>query len=231
MSSLNGLSLTQRDAWRSLELGPEPRIASGASETFTHSETSGGSVGVANMSWNALEQQITSCSSCALSSTRRQALIGLGSQKAPWLLIGDAPDENEDIAGEPFCGPSGQLLEAIFHAVGLQRERDVFLTNIVRCRPPTGRDPAAAEISACAPFWRRQAELISPSKIILLGRIAAQAVLGDHASTASLRGRIHHIVINDRNVPVIATYHPSYLMRNPEHKNRAWQDWLLAKSI
>ncbi len=231
MGNSSTLSFAQLDAWRSLELGPEPPALRAEVPVLEQTAVVATVENIATMSWLQLENRIASCSSCGLSSARRHALVGQGSQKSSWMVIGEAPDENEDLAGEPFCGPSGQLLDAIFRAVGLQRERDVFLSNIVRCRPAAGRDPASAEISACAAFWRRQAALLEPSKIVLLGRFAAQAVLGDQASTASLRGRVHQISINGREVPVVASYHPSYLMRHPEHKNRAWQDWLLAKSI
>jgi uracil-DNA glycosylase len=231
MNKHSVFSSLQLDAWRNLELGPEPPIASALQVPINQHVAAAEVQPLGMMNWQQLKEQIADCALCSLSSGRRQALVGLGSQKAPWMVIGEAPDENEDVIGEPFCGPSGQLLDAIFLAIGLQRERDVFLTNIVRCRPAVGREPAAAEITACKPYWVRQSELLAPSKIILLGRLAAQAVLGDSASTATLRGRVHHVSVSGRDVPVLATYHPSYLMRHPEHKNRAWQDWLLAKSI
>jgi uracil-DNA glycosylase len=239
MPTSSDLSSQQRDAWQILELGPlvpgarNIPVAQGIEAPITASADFAGVtvLPIARQGWSELPASVKSCTLCGLSSSRRHALVAQGSQKASWMVLSEAPDENEDISGEAFAGPPGQLLDAIFRAVGLQRERDVYLTHVVKCRPAGGRDPLPTELASCQPYWRQEALLLRPSKIVVLGRFAAQAVLGSESPTASLRGRAHSIEVDAQTIPVVVTYHPSYLIRHPEHKNRAWQDWLLAKTI
>jgi uracil-DNA glycosylase len=233
----SGLSSAQLDAWQIIGLGPIPMgdaatavanvVENGAPAQVSpvHHEIAP----IASLDWSELAATVRVCSQCGLSAGRRNALVGLGSQKATWMVLSEAPDENEDISGEPFAGPAGQLLDGILQAVGLQRERDVFLTHVVKCRPAGAREPLPTERSSCQPYWHQEVRLLRPSKIIVLGRIAAQAVLGAQAPTAP--SVTVQVALDGLQIPVVVTYHPSYLIRHPEHKHRAWQDWLLAKSI
>ena len=228
MTKSVGLSVAQQEAWNALELGPLPV---GVEPSVALEPVVPGAMPVSSMLWPELEKSVSECTRCSLCSGRRNTVFGVGSRKARWLLIGEAPGEQEDLQGEPFVGPSGQLLDAILRSVGLNREQDVFITNVIKCRPPSNRDPLPNEVSSCSPFLERQIELLEPERMILLGRFATQSVLRTEASIAALRGRPHEVQLGERKINAIVTYHPSYLLRNLEHKNRAWQDWLLAKSL
>jgi DNA polymerase len=161
-----------------------------------------------------------------LCETRNQTVFGVGDEAADWMLIGEAPGENEDRAGEPFVGQAGKLLDNMLRAVGLARGTKVFIANVIKCRPPGNRDPEPAEVAQCAPYLERQVALIKPKLIIALGRFAAQSLLGSTASIAALRGRIHHY----EGVPVVVTYHPAYLLRSMPDKAKAWADLCLAQA-
>jgi len=141
-------------------------------------------------------------------------------------LIGEAPGEHEDKQGEPFVGPAGKLLDNMLHALTLQRGRDVYIANVLKCRPPGNRNPEPEEVERCAPYLQRQVALVRPKLIVAMGRFAAQSLLKTTASIASLRGRLHEY----ENVPVIVTYHPAYLLRSLPDKAKAWTDLCLAKS-
>ena len=146
------------------------------------------------------------------------------------MVIGEGPGANEDRQGEPFVGRAGRLLNAMLFALGLARE-EVFITNTVKCRPPGNRDPEPAETERCGPFLDRQIELVEPRVILAVGRVAAQIILDTNAPLARLRGREHRYPRSGRQVPVIATYHPAYLLRKPSDKRAAWEDLCLARSI
>ena len=176
-----------------------------------------------------LSGQVVACTACGLGQGRRHAVFGQGAQPTRWLVVGEAPGEQEDRQGQPFVGRSGQLLDAMLSAVGMSRERDVFITNVIKCRPPGNRNPKPEEIAACSPYLMRQIALLKPERILVLGRFAAQTLLGTDATIGSLRGRIHQLKTDEgAEIPVVVSYHPAYLLRSPSEKARAWQDLKLA---
>lgn len=176
--------------------------------------------------WHDLETEVAGCKACALASTRTQTVFGSGRRDASWVVVGEAPGEQEDLKGEPFVGRAGQLLTEMLRAVGQARE-DVFICNVLKCRPPQNRDPSPEESAQCQPFLKKQLALLDPRVIVAVGRIAAQTVLETQAPLSTLRGKTHHYA----GVPLIVTYHPAYLLRSPREKAKAWQDLLLARQI
>ena len=180
---------------------------------------------IASMDWAALQDETTSCSACGLCEHRKQAVFGVGAQSAPWLFVGEGPGAEEDQTGEPFVGPAGKLLDAMLAAAGLQRGRDVYIANVVKCRPPGNRTPTTNEAAACAPLLDRQIDLIQPRLIVALGKTAVMRLGGSEASMASMRGTLH----NYRDIPMVATYHPAYLLRSLTEKLKGWEDMLFAK--
>ena len=201
-----------------------PRVVAEEVEDFPLSHND---VSVVNsLDWPALKQQVENCQLCELHATRTQAVFGVGNQQADWLIIGEAPGADEDRQGEPFVGRAGQLLNEMLKAIGLSREQ-VYITNILKCRPPNNRDPKPEEGASCSPYLQRQIELIQPKVIVALGRIAAQRLLQTNTSLARLRGQVHHLETTPS--PVIVTYHPAYLLRSPAEKRKAWQDLQFAK--
>jgi DNA polymerase len=179
--------------------------------------------------WSVLTAQIAACTACGLSRTRTHTVPGVGDRKADWLIIGEAPGAEEDARGEPFVGRAGKLLDAMLRAVGLDRSRGVYITNIVKCRPPDNRDPAPDEAAACAGFLERQIALIEPKLILAVGKVAAHKLLGSDEPIGRLRGRVWHWRGTD--LPVVATYHPAYLLRSPVEKRKAWDDLCLAQDV
>lgn len=176
-----------------------------------------------------LREQVVACTACGLCAGRRHAVFGMGAQPARWMVVGEAPGEQEDRQGLPFVGRSGQLLDAMLASVGMSRERDVFIANVIKCRPPGNRNPKPEEIAACSPYLLRQVELLQPERILVLGRFAAQTLLGTDATIGSLRGRLHTLkTAGGRAISVVVSYHPAYLLRSPSEKARAWQDLRLA---
>lgn len=140
------------------------------------------------------------------------------------MVIGEAPGEQEDRQGEPFVGPSGELLDNMLTAIGCNRAENVYITNVVKCRPPGNRNPREVEIAACLPYLTRQIELVAPSVILALGRFAAQTLLESSASLMSLRDQNHQVKVGEVHIPLVVTYHPAYLLRKPADKRLAWQD-------
>ncbi|MEJ2591850.1 MAG: uracil-DNA glycosylase family protein [Candidatus Thiodiazotropha sp.] len=179
------------------------------------------------MDWPALRQTVRDCRACALRAGCTQSVFGVGDTSADLMVIGEAPGADEDRQGEPFVGRAGQLLNAMLLAIGLPRE-SVFIANIVKCRPPDNRDPRPEEALQCEPYLLRQIELIRPRMILAVGRIAAQNLLKTDITVGKLRGRIHRF--GERQIPLVVTYHPAYLLRSPEQKGKAWQDLQLALS-
>lgn len=177
-----------------------------------------------DMDWPELEAAVTACTACALHKQRTMAVFGVGDRKAEWLFIGEGPGAEEDARGEPFVGQAGKLLDNMLASIGLRRGDNVYIANVVKCRPPGNRNPAPEEARACAPYLARQIELIRPRLIIALGKVAAQNLLGSEATVASLRGRIHKL----HDTPLIVTYHPAYLLRTLADKARAWEDLCFA---
>lgn len=174
-------------------------------------------------SWEALQAEVAPCTQCDLCKTRTQTVFGSGNKNADWMIIGEGPGQNEDLQGLPFVGNAGLLLTEMLRAIGLDRE-EVFITNIVKCRPPANRDPKPIEIETCKPYLMRQIALLKPKIIVVLGRIAAQALLNTDEPISKLRGKIH--TLND--TPVVVVYHPAYLLRSMLDKRKAWADLKLA---
>lgn len=180
---------------------------------------------IAALDWAGLAGEVADCRACGLCKQRRQAVLGVGAVDAPWLFVGEGPGADEDAQGEPFVGQAGKLLDAMLAAAGLARGREVYIANVVKCRPPGNRTPSVEEAQACAPFLDRQIDLIQPRLIVALGKTAVTRLTNSDASMASLRGKLHEY----RGIPVIATYHPAYLLRNLPEKMKAWEDLLLAR--
>ncbi|MDH4073074.1 MAG: uracil-DNA glycosylase [Gammaproteobacteria bacterium] len=181
---------------------------------------------VAAPDWEALEAQVSNCTRCALSRTRTRTVFGIGSRQADWMIVGEAPGQEEDRRGEPFVGRAGKLLDEMLLAVGMDRS-SAFIANVLKCRPPNNRDPADDEADACRAYLDRQIELVSPKIILAVGRIAAQRLLQTDEPVGRLRGRTHFI--NSGELPVVVTYHPAYLLRSPTQKRKTWQDLVLAR--
>lgn len=176
--------------------------------------------------WGALQQAVSTCTRCALAQQRQQTVFGVGAHPARWMIVGEAPGAEEDRRGEPFVGRAGQLLNAILEAVGTSRD-EVFITNIVKCRPPGNRDPRPEEAEACSTYLKSQITLVDPRLILALGRVAAQNLLGVDMPVGRLRGRVHE---GPEGRPVVVTYHPAYLLRTPAAKRKTWADLRLACS-
>lgn len=184
--------------------------------------------GVDRMDWAALQETAAACQACDLCAQRKKSVFGVGDPQAPWMVIGEAPGEEEDQAGEPFMGQSGQLLDNMLKAVGLSRkaqgEGGVYIANAIKCRPPGNHNPTPQELASCAPYLARQVALVQPKIILLMGRFAVQSVLQTTEPIGKLRGQVH----SHLGVPVVVTYHPAYLLRNPADKAKAWADLVLA---
>ena len=181
---------------------------------------------IAKMDWPALKAAVPACTACALHKGRNRTAFGVGDENADWLLVGEAPGAEEDREGEPFVGQAGQLLDAMLAAIDLKRGENVYIANVLKCRPPGNRNPEPAETSQCAPYLVRQIELLKPLLILAMGRFAVQTLLKTDASISSLRGKRHAY----HGVPLIVTYHPAYLLRTLPDKAKAWQDLLFALS-
>jgi DNA polymerase len=181
---------------------------------------------IMRMDWPQLREAVAECTACALSKSRRNTVFGVGNQEAPWMIIGEAPGAEEDARGDPFVGQAGQLLDAMLAAIGMTRERDVFIANVLKCRPPANRNPEPEEVARCLPHLLRQVAMVKPRLILLMGRFAAHALLETDASIASLRGRVHQVAAT----PAIVTYHPAYLLRTPLDKAKSWEDLVFARA-
>ncbi len=186
---------------------------------------------IAQLPWAQLQSAVSECRACGLCQKRQQAVFGVGPAPAAEpldvLLVGEGPGEQEDLRGEPFVGKAGELLDLILQASGLQRGHGVFITNAVKCRPPANRNPEPEEMAQCAPFLAAQIAALRPRIVVAMGRFAVQATLGSSAPIGQLRGQLHRLQ-HDGRTPVVVTYHPAYLLRQPQDKARAWADWCLA---
>ena len=200
----------------------ETQNARPAAKAAPVTETPGAMQG---LDWTALREAVRACTACGLCRQRKQAVFGVGSESAPWLFVGEGPGADEDEQGEPFVGQAGKLLDSMLAAIGIKRGREVYIANVVKCRPPGNRTPTLDEARACAAFLDRQIDLIAPKIIIALGKTAATRLLGSEASLASLRHRVHRY----RGIPVVVTYHPAYLLRTLPEKAKAWEDLLFAR--
>lgn len=176
--------------------------------------------------WESLRQQVSACTQCGLCSTRTQTVFGVGNNHADLLIIGEAPGANEDKQGEPFVGRAGQLLNGMLKSIGFERDQ-VFIANILKCRPPNNRDPKPEEVATCTPFIEKQIALLQPKAIMAVGRIAGQFLLSTNTPLGKMRNQVHRYGKDE--LPLVITYHPAYLLRSPKDKRKAYQDLVLAK--
>ncbi|MEY4210099.1 MAG: hypothetical protein RLZ92_478 [Pseudomonadota bacterium] len=205
------------DVWVPRHQADSEPIAIEAHET-THTDS--------QQAWTDLQQQVSQCDACDLCKTRTQTVFGIGNRHATWLLIGEAPGQNEDLQGEPFVGKAGQLLNEMLRAIGLDREQ-VYIANMLKCRPPNNRDPQADEVAACNGFLQQQIALLQPKIILAVGRIAAQNLLKTQQPLSRLRGTQHQL----DGIPLVVVHHPAYLLRSLTEKAKAWEDLQFALSI
>ncbi len=179
---------------------------------------------IMRMEWPALKAAVAGCTDCPLHAKRKQSVFGVGDENADWLFVGEGPGADEDEQGEPFVGQAGKLLDSMLAAIRLKRGANVYIANVVKCRPPGNRNPEHGEAVACEPYLHRQIDLIRPKLIVALGKVAAANLLASDASVASLRGKVHDY----RGTPLIVTYHPAYLLRTLQDKSKAWADLCFA---
>ena len=209
-----------------------PLREGGGAAVVAQTDSAAAASDVGAMGWSELRAAVAACQACSLCETRTQTVFGVGHPRAHWMIVGEAPGENEDRQGEPFVGAAGQLLDAMLAALGLTRhdappQRQVFIANTLKCRPPRNRNPEPEELRRCEPFLVRQIELVQPRLILAMGRFAVQALLRSDEPVGRLRGRVHRY----HGVPLVVTYHPAYLLRNPADKARAWDDLCLAAQV
>ena len=182
----------------------------------------------AGETWQSLAAEVAACTRCDLHVGRHCTVFGVGDPQARWLVVGEAPGAEEDRQGEPFVGRAGKLLDAMLRAVGLARQQ-VYIANILKCRPPDNRNPAPAEVAQCMPFLERQIALLRPSILLAVGSVAAQNLLATDVPVGKLRGKVH--AFGAARTPLVVTYHPAYLLRSPAEKRRAWEDLKLARRV
>ena len=182
--------------------------------------------GIAIMDWAQMQSAVAACTGCGLSQSRQQAILGEGLASADWMIVGDAPGEEEDKAAQSFAGPAGQLLDNMLKALSLTREQ-VYLTHALKCRTPIGRNASQVEVSHCATYLARQVELVQPKVILAMGRTAALALLQSAEPLGKLRSQVQSF----KGVPVVVTYPPAYLLRNQADKAKAWADLCRAASL
>lgn len=222
------MSLTREQTLREMGLAPQWRLRAPA---VIESGAAADAVAAANsdaklanpgpgLDWEQLTDAVRDCRQCVLCEQRKQAVLGVGDRQADWLFVGEGPGADEDERGEPFVGQAGKLLDNMLAAIGLRRGNDVYIANTVKCRPPQNRTPEPEETAACWPYLERQIELVQPKLIVALGRPAAQALLQAEVKVGAARGQLHRY----RDIPVIVTYHPAYLLRNLLDKAKAWED-------
>jgi len=179
---------------------------------------------IMRMEWPAVKAAVAGCTACPLHEKRNKTVFGVGDENADWLFVGEGPGADEDAQGEPFVGQAGRLLDSMLVAIKLKRGANVYIANVVKCRPPGNRNPEPAEALSCEPYLHRQIDLIKPKLIIALGKVAAANLLASDASVASMRGKVHRY----RGIPLIVTYHPAYLLRSLNEKSKAWIDLCFA---
>ncbi len=207
----------QNTSLNSMPTLPNTESQSPDEQTDTHSD-----------SWNDLEQRVAHCQACTLHEQRTQSVLGTGNRQANWMIIGEAPGADEDQQGEPFVGRAGKLLNMMLFAAGFERS-DVYICNIVKCRPPQNRDPRTEEVAHCAAYLQQQIDWVQPKLILAVGRIAAQQLLQSGDPVGQLRGKVHQW--SALKIPLVVTYHPAYLLRAPREKRKAWDDLKLALSV
>ncbi|MBL8517515.1 MAG: uracil-DNA glycosylase [Betaproteobacteria bacterium] len=218
-------SLEARPPGRPIAIPVVPKTAQVPSSTPAVTPAPARALGQAD--WTLLREQAAACTACQLHKRRNRSVFGVGSESGPWMFIGEGPGMEEDQEGEPFVGQAGKLLDAMLASIQLSRKTNVYIANVVKCRPPGNRTPLHEEAAACADFLDRQIDLVNPKLIVALGKTAATRLTGQEASLASQRGKR----FDYRGFPVLITYHPAYLLRNLPDKAKAWEDLLEAKRI
>ena len=178
--------------------------------------------------WPMIESQVSNCKKCSLHKGRNNTVFGDGNRNSDWFFIGEAPGKDEDLQGKPFVGRAGRLLTEVIFSMGLSRE-DVFIANILKCRPPDNRDPMPEEVQQCFPYLEKQIELVKPKIIVAVGRIAAHSLLGTDLPMGKLRGKIHGF--GSSEIPTLIIYHPAYLLRSPSQKKKVWEDLQLVNDF
>jgi uracil-DNA glycosylase len=181
---------------------------------------------VSSDSWESVAAEVAACTRCELAQCRKNTVFGVGDRRARWLVVGEAPGADEDEKGEPFVGRAGGLLNSMLRGIGLLREQ-VFIANVLKCRPPGNRDPKPEEVAQCLPYLERQIALLRPSIMLAVGRIAAQNLLATDTPIGKLRGSVHAFGV--ARIPLVVTYHPAYLLRSPTEKRKAWEDLKFAR--
>jgi DNA polymerase len=179
-------------------------------------------------SWDTIAAEVADCRKCGLCETRTRTVFGVGDRSARWLVVGEAPGADEDRQGEPFVGRAGGLLNSMLRGIGLAREQ-VFIANVLKCRPPNNREPAPVEVAQCLPYLERQIQLLRPGIMLAVGRIAAQNLLATDTPIGKLRGQLHSF--GAAGIPLVVTYHPAYLLRSPTEKRKAWEDLKFARRV
>jgi len=221
-------AVAQRPTERAPAVVPVARPVAGPAPVPAQAESYGTRpAGVETMDWPALQAAVADCRACGLCQGRTNTVFGVGDTQSDWMVVGEAPGENEDRQGEPFVGAAGQLLDNMLHAVGRSRagegKKGAYIANVIKCRPPANRNPQPAEVAQCEPYLARQVALVQPKVIIAMGRFAVQSLLKTADPIGRLRGQVHRY----EGVPVIVTYHPAYLLRTPTDKGKAWADLCL----
>ncbi|MFO1504820.1 MAG: uracil-DNA glycosylase [Steroidobacteraceae bacterium] len=178
--------------------------------------------------WEDIAAEVAACRKCGLCETRTRTVFGVGDRNARWLVVGEAPGAEEDKQGEPFVGRAGGLLNSMLRGIGLAREQ-VFIANVLKCRPPNNRDPAPGEVAQCLPYLERQIALLKPRIMLAVGRISAQNLLATDTPIGKLRGQVH--AFGGARIPLVVTYHPAYLLRSPTEKRKAWEDLKFARRV
>ena len=176
--------------------------------------------------WLQLQEEVRGCTACDLARTRRHTVFGVGARTAELMIIGEAPGAEEDARGEPFVGQAGRLLDLMLAEIGLTRGEQVFICNVLKCRPPNNRNPLPQEVAACSHFLEEQVRLVRPRAVLLLGSFAIRSVLKTESSVGNQRGSVHRRTIGGVELPIVASYHPAYLLRNPVDKRKSWEDLL-----
>ncbi len=228
-------------AIKNIVIAPPPKVAAPSVQPGTARAPRPN--GIEQMDWPALQQAVQTCQACALCESRKNTVFGVGqavgseadAPQVDWLIVGEAPGENEDAQGEPFVGQAGKLLDNMLAAMkigkegkGLSRSEGVYIANVLKCRPPANRNPSPEEVAMCEPYLARQIELLRPKIILAMGKFAIQSLTGSNEPVGKLRGRVHTLKHPSYQAPVIVTYHPAYLLRNLPDKAKAWADLLLA---
>lgn len=220
-----GIPAWSRRADRVLPGAPCPVPAPAGRPDGAAADAQPGTEAIAEMGWEALEARVSGCTRCPLHAGRTRTVFGVGDRQADWLVVGEAPGAEEDRRGEPFVGRAGKLLDAMLAALGYTRDQ-VYIANVVKCRPPENRDPRPEESASCAPFLDRQIDLLAPRVILAVGRVAAQRLLQTDTPVGRLRSCVHRY--GSTGIPLVVTWHPAYLLRRPEAKADAWRDLVLA---